>query len=76
MTLFQELRSRNVFKVASVYLVSSWCILQIISVVSPYLHLPVVFGTGITVVLLLAYPIACIFAWAFELPPKGIKRTD
>ncbi len=75
MTLFKELRRRNVFKVASVYLVTSWCILQIISVISPFLNLPKVFGTGITVVLISAFPIACIFAWAFELTPEGLKRT-
>ena len=75
MTIFQELCRRNVFKVASVYLVTSWVILQVVSVVSPFLNLPTVFGTGVTLILLLAFPIACIFAWAFELTPEGIKRT-
>ena len=75
MTLFKELRRRNVFKVSSVYLITCWLVLQIISVVSPYLHLPKVFGTGITIILFIGFPFACIMAWAFELTPDGIKRT-
>ncbi|MDG1752730.1 MAG: FlgO family outer membrane protein [Thalassotalea sp.] len=75
MILLKELRRRNVFKVASVYLITAWIILQIISVVSPYLHLPRVFGTIVTVILVIGFPIAAIFAWAFELTPEGLKRT-
>ncbi|NMP15594.1 hypothetical protein [Thalassotalea sp. Y01] len=75
MSLFQELKRRNVFKVASVYLVTTWLIIQIISVISPYLHLPLIFGTISTVVLAIGFPIAVIFAWAFELTPQGLKKT-
>lgn len=75
MTIFKELKRRNVFKVASVYLVTSWLILQIVAVVSPYLHLPIMFGTIITVVLGIGFPVACIIAWAFELTPEGLKFT-
>ncbi|QBY05764.1 hypothetical protein E2K93_15965 [Thalassotalea sp. HSM 43] len=75
MSLFQELKRRNVFKVASVYLITAWLIIQIISVVSPYLHLPIIFGTITTVVLAIGFPIAMIFAWAFELTPQGLKKT-
>lgn len=75
MTFFTELKRRNVFKVASVYLVTCWIILQIVSVVSPALHLPTLFSTSITVLLAIAFPFVCIFAWAFELTPDGLKRT-
>lgn len=75
MTLIKELRRRNVFKVASVYVVTTWIILQIVAVVSPSLHLPVVFGTIVTVVLAIGFPLVCIFAWAFELTPEGLKFT-
>ncbi|MDO6446228.1 hypothetical protein Q4493_10640 [Colwellia sp. 1_MG-2023] len=75
MAFFKELKRRNVFKVASVYLVTSWLILQIVAVVSPYLHLPTMFGTITTVVLGIGFPVACIFAWAFELTPEGLKFT-
>lgn len=76
MKLLTELKRRNVFKVASVYLITSWLIIQIISVVSPYLKLPDSLGTTILVVLFVGFPIACIIAWAFELTADGLKRTD
>ncbi|WP_019026911.1 hypothetical protein [Colwellia piezophila] len=75
MTFFKELHRRNVFKVASVYLVTSWLVLQIFSVIAPYLNLPNALGTGVTVLLLVFFPFACILAWAFELTPDGLKRT-
>lgn len=76
MKLLTELKRRNVFRVASVYLITSWLIIQIISVVSPYLKLPDSVGTITLVVLFVGFPIACIIAWAFELTPEGLKRTD
>ena len=75
MKIFSEFKRRNVFKVASVYLVTCWIILQIVAVVSPALHLPTLFSTIITVILVIAFPFVCIFAWAFELTPEGLKRT-
>lgn len=75
MTFFTELKRRNVFKVASVYLVTCWIILQIVSVIAPALHLPTLFSTITTVILAIAFPFVCIFAWAFELTPEGLKRT-
>ncbi|WP_448213806.1 hypothetical protein [Colwellia sp. MEBiC06753] len=63
------------FKVASVYLITTWLILQIVAVVSPALHLPTLFSTIVTLVLAMGFPVACIFAWAFELTPEGIKRS-
>lgn len=76
MSFITELKRRNVVKVASVYLVTAWLILQVIAVVSPYLNLPKVFGTYVTVALIIGFPIVCIFAWAFELTPEGIKATS
>ncbi|MDY6925962.1 MAG: hypothetical protein SWN10_02565 [Pseudomonadota bacterium] len=76
MSFITELKRRNVVKVASVYLVTAWLILQVVAVVSPYLNLPKVFGTYVTVALIIGFPIVCIFAWAFELTPEGIKATS
>ncbi|MCL1142833.1 hypothetical protein [Shewanella gaetbuli] len=75
MSFFSELKRRNVFKVASVYLVTSWIILQVVAVISPALHLPTLFSTIFTVVLVMGFPVACIFAWAFELTPDGLKYS-
>ncbi len=57
MSFITELKRRNVVKVASVYLVTAWLILQVIAVVSPYLNLPKVFGTYVTVALIIGFPI-------------------
>ncbi|WP_133469762.1 hypothetical protein [Paraglaciecola marina] len=76
MSFFKELKRRNVVKVASVYLVTAWLVMQIISVISPFLKLPTMFGTIVTVVFMIGFPIACIFAWAFELTPEGIRPTN
>lgn len=75
MYFITELKRRNVVKVASVYLMTAWLILQVIAVVSPYLNLPKVYGTYVTVALIIGFPVVCIFAWAFELTPEGIKAT-
>ena len=76
MSFFKELKRRNVVKVSSVYLITAWLVIQIVSVISPYLQLPTLFGTIVTVVLIIGFPIACIFAWAFELTPEGIRPTS
>jgi len=74
--LFSELRRRNVFKVAVVYAIVAWLIAQVISVVHEPLHLPDWFPTAIIVLLIAGLPIAVLLAWAFELTPQGLKRTE
>lgn len=75
MQIISELKRRNVFKVAGVYLGVSWLVLQLVAVIAAPLHLPLLFSTVLTVILAIAFPFVCIFAWAFELTPEGIKRT-
>ena len=74
-TIFSELRRRNVFKVAVAYAVVAWLIAQVIAVVHVPLHLPGWFGTAIIVFLVAGFPIAILFAWAYELTPEGLKPT-
>lgn len=76
MALFQELRRRNVFRVAAVYAVTAWLIAQAAVVLEGALRLPDWFDTIIVVTLLLGFPVALILAWAFELTPDGFKPTD
>ena len=71
-----ELRRRNVFKVATVYLIAGWIVLQVIDVVLPALGLPEWSFTLILVLLLIGFPFAMILAWAFEMTPGGIKREE
>lgn len=74
MNLLRELSRRNVLRVAAAYAVVSWLLLQVVDVLSPILELPAWVPRAILLVLLVGFPIAVIFAWAFEMTPEGIKR--
>jgi len=71
-----ELRRRNVFRVAGVYAVVGWILAQISTTLEESLGLPAWFDAVIVAVLLLGLPIALIFAWAFELTPEGVVRSE
>ena len=74
--ILTELKRRNVYKVAAAYAVVGWLLVQVATQVFPFLEIPnwairlVIFVTAI------GFPIALIIAWALELPPEGIKRTE
>lgn len=74
MSFFQELKRRNVFRVAVAYIIVAWLLLQVGDTLGPALHLPDWFQSGVAYVLILGFPIAIIFAWAFEMTPEGVKR--
>ena len=74
MSVFRELQRRKVIRVASVYLVASWLLLQIAATIAPILSLPSWFEELVFALLALGFPIALIFAWAFERTPDGVKR--
>ena len=71
----EELKRRNVFKVATAYTIASWLLAQIANVLEEALSLPSWFDTVIVSTLIIGFPIALIFAWAFELTPEGIKKS-
>ena len=71
----QELKRRNVFRVALIYIVVSWLLMQIGDVMFPALLLPDWTTRMLVAFLLLGLPIALIFAWAYEITPEGIKKT-
>lgn len=74
MRLLTELRRRNVFKVAAAYGIVSWLLLQVSDTLVPALRLPEWFQSGVVFILILGFPIAMIFAWAFEMTPEGLKK--
>lgn len=76
MSLFNELKRRNVFRVAAAYAVATWLLLQVVDVLVPILTLPDWVGRFVFLVLLIGFPIAVIFAWAFEMTPEGIKKES
>ena len=73
---FSELKRRNVYKVAVAYAVVSWLVMQIAATVVPALHLPDGITTAVVGLSLLGFPIALVIAWAFEMTPEGMKRTE
>jgi TolB-like protein/Tfp pilus assembly protein PilF len=73
---FAELRRRNVYKVAVAYAVIGWLVMQVAATVVPALHLPESITTAVVVLTLLGFPIALVIAWAFEMTPEGMKRTE
>ena len=74
MSLYDELKRRNVFKVAAAYLVATWLVLQVTDIVAPLLELPDTFNKGVLLLLVIGFPFAVIFAWAFEMTPEGLKK--
>jgi adenylate cyclase len=75
-SFFAELKRRNVYKVAVAYAVVAWLLIQIATQVLPFFEIP---NWGVRLVVLLiavGFPIALVIAWAFELTPEGIKRTE
>ena len=74
-SFIQELKRRNVFRVAAIYIVVSWLLMQIGDVMFPALLLPEWTTTMLVVFLLLGAPIAFILAWAYEVTPDGVVRT-
>ncbi|MGA9573833.1 MAG: hypothetical protein WBS20_07805, partial [Lysobacterales bacterium] len=74
MSFINELKRRNVFKVAAAYLIISWLIMQAGDTLAPALHLPDWVNSALAFFLILGFPLALFFAWAFEMTPEGIKR--
>jgi len=74
-SFIQELKRRNVFRVAAIYVIVSWLLMQIGDVMFPALRLPEWTTTMLVAFLLLGFPIALVLSWAYEATPDGIKRT-
>ncbi|MEE8487941.1 MAG: hypothetical protein V3S56_07210, partial [Gemmatimonadota bacterium] len=73
---FAELKRRKVFKVAAVYGATAFVLLQVADLLKEGLNLPTTFIPFITAVMLLGFPLALILAWAFEVTPDGVRKTD
>jgi TolB-like protein/Tfp pilus assembly protein PilF len=71
-----ELKRRNIFKVATTYAIAGWLIIQIVTAIDEPLSLPGWFATTIIVLVFIGFPIALIIAWALELTPEGIKKSE
>ena len=75
-SFFAELKRRNVYKVAVAYMVVAWLLIQAASILFPTFEAPAWVMKVFVAVLVLGFPIALIFSWAFEITPEGIKRES
>ena len=74
--IFTELKRRNVYKVAVAYAVVGWLLIQVATQVFPFLEIPNWMIRLVILLTALGFPVALVIAWAFELTPEGIKRTE
>jgi TolB-like protein/Tfp pilus assembly protein PilF len=70
---FAELKRRNVYKVAVAYAVVAWLLIQAASIFFPAFDAPPWVMKIFIIVIILGFPVALIFSWAFEITPEGIK---
>ena len=75
-SFFAELKRRNVYKVAVAYAIVGWLSIQIATQVFPFLEIPNWVVRLVIVAVAIGFPIALVIAWAFELTPEGLKRTE
>jgi len=73
---FSELRRRNVYKVAVAYAIVAWLLIQAASILFPTFEAPAWVMKVFVSAIILGFPVALIFAWAFEITPEGIKRES
>ena len=71
--LFEELKRRNVFRVAVAYLAAAWLIIQVADVVLAAVETPPWVMQALLFLLAAGFPLAIIFSWAFEITPEGLK---
>ena len=74
MSFIEELKRRNVVRMAVLYTVAAWLILQVADVLFDALELPPVWVRLVLAVLILGFPLTLIFSWVFEMTPGGLKR--
>jgi TolB-like protein/Tfp pilus assembly protein PilF len=73
---FAELKRRNVYKVAVAYAVVAWLLIQAASILFPTFEMPAVAMKLLVFVLVAGFVVAVVVAWAFEMTPEGMKRTE
>jgi serine/threonine-protein kinase len=73
---FSELKRRNVYKVAVAYAVVAWLLVQVTTQVFPIFEIPNWALRLIVLAIITGFPVALVLAWAFELTPEGLKRTE
>ena len=73
---FAELKRCNVYKVAVAYAVVGWLLVQVATQVFPFFEIPNWTVRLVVLAIVIGFPVALVVAWAFELTPQGLKRTE
>jgi TolB-like protein len=76
MSFFEELKRRNVFRVAIGYAITAWLLLQVVDLVLENINTPDWVMQVFMLALAIGFPLAVFFAWAFEMTPEGVKRES
>jgi hypothetical protein len=76
MSVFSELKRRNIFRVGLLYAIASWIILQVTDVGVSLVHIPTWVGKLIFVLLTVGFPLILIFSWVYEITPDGLKKES
>jgi len=74
MSFFRELKRRNVFRVAVAYGVVGWLLVEVASVLFETFEAPAWVMKVFATVIIMGFPLAMFFAWAYELTPDGLKK--
>ena len=72
---FDELKRRNVFRVGAAYAVVGWLTIEVIDTLAPRMAMPEWVPGFFIILVLIGFPIALLFSWAFEMTPEGLKKT-
>jgi len=73
-SFFAELKRRNIYRVGVAYAVVTWLLLQVLDIVAPIIVLPDWVPKLVLTLMVIGFPVAMLFAWAYEITPEGIKR--
>src|SRR4030095_15561982 len=75
-SFFTELKRRNVLRMAGLYLVGAWLVVQVAGTVLPMFGAPEWLPRTIVVLLAIGFVSAVVFSWVFEITPEGLKREE
>ncbi|MEZ5492332.1 MAG: hypothetical protein R3F50_18775 [Gammaproteobacteria bacterium] len=74
--LYEELKRRRVFRVAAVYAVVAWVLIQVADTIAPLMNLPDSAPRLVLFLLIILFPVALFLAWAYEVTPDGIRADS
>jgi len=73
MSLFSELKRRNVLRVAAAYLAGAWLLIEVSDTLFSIYGLPGTAARIVATLLAIGFPITLVLSWVYELTPEGLK---